>query len=210
MPNHIATILRIEGTQAQIEAVKNFIKGEDRAIDFNKIIPIPETFRKYDTTNHPAGRGLEVGQPLGWEKDSPIVTGEMLAEYKDATIQQMTEYGCVGWYDWSLRYWGTKWNAYDTEDSGDAILFNTAWSFAYPVVLALSEIFPEVVLSYTYADEDAGYNTGCGQVQGGKVIEETRPDGDSPEAWHLFFLTHEADEEYYEQLPDGRYRYIDE
>ena len=208
MPNHITTILRIEGTEAQIAEVKKAIRGEESAIDFNRIIPMPETYRKYDTTNHPNGKGLEVGKPVRpWEKDSPIVTPELLEEYEKATHDQALEYGVIGWYDWSCAHWGTKWNCYDVEDMEDGVKFDTAWSFPLPVVEALSQQFPGITFSFIYADEDVSYNTGSGKIVDGEFIDFFQPDGDTPEGWANYFATHEGEEEYFEPREDGTYKY---
>lgn len=211
MPNHITTILRIEGTAAQVKEVLNFIKGEETCIDFNKIVPMPETYRKYDTTNHPHGKGLEIGMPISWEEDAPIATPELIAEYKAATHEQAQKYGVVGWYDWSHTFWGTKWNAYDTEALGDGtIQFSTAWNFPRPVIVALSKQFPEVEFVYTYADENASYNTGTGRLKAGLFVERDYPEGGSPEGWRNYFFTHEDMEEYYQRQEDGTYKYVED
>lgn len=216
MPNWIATTLRIKGEAAALEAVKKFVASDGRAFDFDKIIPMPETFKKYDTTNHPNGERLHLGEHVGYEKDAPIVTPELIEEYKTATRQQAAQYGIVGWYDWSCRYWGTKWNACDTalaaSTDGDELVytFDTAWSFAQPVVKALSEIFPEVTIEFVYADEDAGYNTGRGVAQGGEFTEFVMPDGGSDEAMQLYFETHPGSEDEYVRDENGNWKYYEE
>ena len=215
MPNWIATTLRIKGETAALEAVKKFVASDLRAFDFDKIIPMPETFKKYDTTNYPNGERLQLGEHVGYRKDSPIVTPELIDEYKAATRQQAAQYGAVGWYDWSCSYWGTKWNASDSalaaSTDGDELVytFDTAWSFAQPVVKALSEIFPEVVIEFVYADEDAGYNTGRGIAQGGEFTEFVQPDGGSDEAMQLYFETHPGSEDEYVRDENGNWRYYE-
>lgn len=213
MPNWIATTLRIKGEAAALEAVKNFVKSEHRAFDFDKIITMPETFKKYDTTNHPNGESLHIGEHVSYEKDQPIVTPELIEEYKAATREQAEKYGVVGWYDWSRRYWGTKWNACDTAlaEAPDELVytFDTAWSFAEPVVKALSEIFPEVVIEFVYADEDAGYNTGRGVAQGGEFTEFVMPFGGSDEAMQLYFETHPGREDEWRRNDNGEWEFID-
>lgn len=43
MPNHIANRIEFYGDQENINKVLELIKGEDRCIDFNKIIPMPQS-----------------------------------------------------------------------------------------------------------------------------------------------------------------------
>ena len=47
--------------------------------------PIPDTFLLYDTTNHPD-------------------------QFEDAAMEQMEQYGVVGWYDYNLKTFGVKWD----------------------------------------------------------------------------------------------------
>ena len=67
-----------------------------------------------------------------------------------------TKNAARNWYDWCIMNWGTKWNAYDTNVVGDAVIFDTAWSFPEPVILALSKLFPELTITCSYVDE--GWN----------------------------------------------------
>jgi hypothetical protein len=57
---------------------------EDR-LTLDTFRPMPDTFKLYDTTN--------------CAKDMPEIAKE-----------QEQLYGCVGWYDWGIKYRGTKWN----------------------------------------------------------------------------------------------------
>ena len=73
--------------------------------------PMPETFLKYDTTNNEEN-------------------------LKEVAQEQKKKYGCVGWYDWGIKYRGTKWNAEIDElalsESGNTAMLTfdctTAWS----------------------------------------------------------------------------------
>jgi len=67
MPNHIQNKLKIQGTQEQIHKVLDFIKKEDDGtndvhgigtIDFNKIIPMPESLNI--TSGSCTNNGLKV------------------------------------------------------------------------------------------------------------------------------------------------------
>lgn len=212
MPNHIANRVIIDGSLDDIKKIMNFVRSEESPFDFNKIVPMPETFKKYDTTNHPNGRGLEVGEKVNpWDADSPIVTEELIDEYTRATKEQAEVYGCVGWYDWSYSNWGTKWNCYDVVVLDDgAFEFNTAWCAPLPVIQALSEIFPEVIINLDWADEDAGCNTGEATFEGGDETSLVYFDNLSDEAWEQYFRLHEGYEEYYEKDENGKWRMKEE
>lgn len=75
------------------------------------------------------------------------------------------------WYDWSVRHWGTKWDAYETGEltidvgrSKLQVQFLTAWSTPNAALITISEQFPELTFTvdseqewgegetYTYRD----------------------------------------------------------
>ena len=72
-------------------------------------------------------------------------------------------YGANNWYDWSIKNWGTKWDACDaTWYSDDNVTFNTAWNMPEPIYRKLSKIFPDVWFTAEFADEDLGNY--CGTI----------------------------------------------
>lgn len=207
MPNYVANRVVLVGSDETIKKVIAFVKSDESVFDFNKIVPMPETFLKYDTTNYPNGKQLQVGQRVSWEKDSPIVTEELIEEYKQATREQEEKYGVVGWYDWSINYWGTKWNACDAlMTEGGVFLFDTAWSAPIPVLTALSKLFPDVEIQFTFADEDCSFNTGEGTIQNGDV-EAYYPEGNSEEGWQLYFELHPGAEDDFHKDENGQWVY---
>lgn len=60
-------------------------------------------------------------------------------------LQSLLETGHTGWYSWNLANWGTKSNARSFRLIGDEpleFLFDTPWSFPWPVFEALAREFP--------------------------------------------------------------------
>lgn len=209
MPNYVANIVTIVGSDEQVRKVVESIKSEESVFDFDKIVPMPETFKQYDTTNHANGEQLHLGGQVGFE-DPRIVTEELIEEFKRATKEQAEKYGVVGWYDWRHKFWGTKWNACDAQYWGDGrFTFDTAWSAPIPVLIALSKKFPEVKIHVIFADEDYGYNTGKGTIEAG-MAEMCYPEGGSDEGMQLYFETHEGDEGNFRKNDDGKWEYIEE
>jgi hypothetical protein len=171
MPNHVTNILKFEGDEEQIKALKEKIKGEPFddgtpcLIDFSNIIPFP---KELNGTRSPAKiisqdeynewmKKYNAGEINDWERESKPLTQELSKEL-------IKKYGANNWYDWKLTNWGTKWGAYSQSETDDElIVFQTAWSTAYPVMIKLSEMFPEVTITLEYADEDFGHN--CGVIE---------------------------------------------
>lgn len=81
----------------------------------------------------------------------------------------MLNYGATTWYDWCCNNWNTKWNAIDSQLVGsDSLYFQTAWSPAVPVILKLSEMYPDIAINFKWADEDIGSNCGEINIKAGK------------------------------------------
>ena len=216
MPNHVTNILTFVGPQQDIDILRNKIKGVDehgdeREIDFNKIVPMPSTMQI--TSGSMVDRGIaiikftehgddsELRKMLDypWVKAENIKTPQQLADHfleKDEgnkqylqeariALENIEKYGHKDWYSWSIANWGTKWNAYEISDEGDSIRFDTAWSTPAPVVEKLSEMFPTITIKLEFADEDFGYNCGSVVFLAGDVIEENIPEGGSAEAYAI-------------------------
>ena len=91
--------------------------------------------------------------------------------YKD--LAERVRHSTNHWYDWNVRNWGTKWNAYDidysdTFDNDDidnnqhsiSYHFNTAWSPPYGIITALSKKIEELKLNVTFSwhyEEEQGW-----------------------------------------------------
>ena len=177
MPNWTSNYIQIRGTKEDLDKfIEDGIKrtGDDAKegdYSFGSWIPRPETYDKYDTTNHPNGKGLEVGKPQHpWEKDSLIITAELILEYKRATAEQMQKYGCVGWYDWNLRNYGCKWDMpffiQRTSDTEATIDVDTPWTAPSEFLLTISQRYPTLEFEVNSHYEDGMndwriYNEGC-------------------------------------------------
>jgi hypothetical protein len=213
MPNHVTNILTITGNEESVARVMNEISGayddgEIMFIDFNKIIPRPDslditsgsgTDNGIAVLQYLAGNTKRIDEMLSWNwvTEAGITTSEDLVKYmlenKTADIDSakialdnIKNYGHKDWYSWSVDKWGTKWNAYDQVSNDDgSITFQTAWSTPYPVMEALSRKYPEAVICVRYADEDFGHNVGEYTLMEGDVIEQNTPEGGSDEAYEL-------------------------
>lgn len=92
--------------------------------------------------------------------------------------EEREKYGCDNWYDWSIKNWGTKWNAYefiphDSNEESNQIKFCTAWDTVPPIIRVLSEMYPDVIVKIQWANEDFGYNVGVCEYINGSIIYET-------------------------------------
>ena len=124
--------------------------------------------------------GQPITTPMEWlERNYAFLADE--SHYSEAEMENFYQtgrtyisneekYGFTNWYDWCATNWGTKWDVEgatvsDVEETGDGmcqigVQFNTAWAMPYGIFVRLSEMFPSVILSGRYADEDIGSNCG--------------------------------------------------
>ena len=213
MPNNIANKLVASAeTQAEIENFLYAIAGvegdETLDIDFERIVPMPECLSNAScdgedknalyyylmTTGNEGMVDKLFDFPQFYSMDEyKSKTEKELCDYKvlgEKLFNIALQYGAIDWYDWRIRNWGTKWNAYETDienylDGNVALYFQTANQGVIPVIEKLVEMFPNLEFDYMYADEDFPYNCGEGYGVGGSISFNFPEDG-SDEAMSLY------------------------
>lgn len=148
MPNHVRNIVKIytdkpKELRDNIATLFDFDTGKicvnprnpEWIIDFDKIIPEPR-----------------------FRKDCP----ESCIRTADSSAQELEDRPWFDWYTWRLKYWDTKWNAYDgfttMTNSTLTFVFSTAWSAPMKIYYMLAELGYDMEIEY--ADEDLGSNCG--------------------------------------------------
>ena len=214
MPNDVENIVRINGDEQRIREMLEAIKDDEcgiGTIDFNKIIPMPESLAIEAGSR--TDRGLkaykdfiEVYTLAGTRKDLDLLDVPLESEkaFLDArtdikpdewelgkqAFQNIQKYGHSTWYHWCIHNWGTKWNAYgyDTDTNykmGDNLWFQTAWSAPHPILEKLSDMYPDLRFEHEWADEDIGYNCGRLVYFNGGYVEEYLPEGEEATAFAM-------------------------
>lgn len=188
MPNFVENRLTIIGTKEQIQEVKEFIKVE-----------------KTEENQEVYGIGT-----IDFNKITPmskwVCRANLIGEFER---EKYGDENC--WYKWSIKNWGTKWNAVSNpyrSESENVIFFTTAGDCPIDLIKKLSWIFPEVELEIAWADEDLGYNLGIIRFKDGEILESIIPEGGSLEAIKLYFeITQDSPEDY---GMNENFEYIDE
>lgn len=208
MPNYITNRVDLYGPKESIQNLIKSLESKESEIDFNKIIPMPESLNiasgsmedqaiavfLYKERNDDSKLKVIFGYP--WVKNEGIKTLDELCDYfikKDPDIielgkiyiDNLEKYGATTWYDWCYNNWGTKWNACEPWVDKTAFGFQTAWADVSNLMVILSERFPDVEMHYDWADEDFGCNVGRITIKNGNIIEENIPDDASDEAYAL-------------------------
>ena len=230
MPNNIANKLVASAeTQAEIENFLSAIAGVERDetldIDFERIIPMPEclsnTMCDGEDKNALYYYLMTTGNEGMVDKLFDYPQFYSMDEYKDKTEKELSDYkvlgeklfnialqyGAINWYDWRIRNWGTKWNAYETDidscGNGCVVLyFQTANHGVIPVVEKLVEMFPNLEFDYMYADEDFPSNCGEGHGVDGSFSFEFAEDG-SDEAMALYIECWQQDWDSFKRTEHG-------
>lgn len=211
MPNHITNRLIVSGDDKRVAEFFEFIKGDNGAMDFNKVFPMPKELEIEDGSEGEWGKRYLDGDKDAIEKvDSwPESRKQKALELGKAYIDNIREYGYPTWYGWACRNWGTKWNAYDIEVNFNEIRWNTAWNGVPNIVRALSKKFPDLHMEYAFADEDAGYNTGLGETDSEGGFSMIYPDGGTIDSFNIYFDLHPEDRECF-RLVNGTYEYYED
>lgn len=179
MPNWTSNEVTISGPADVIARVKDFVRSDDLVFDFDKIVPMPKDLcmesgsvemyainaAKTRKGSKARAKAIAAGHLptrislYKGRRDVPINTEEELVAVGRSYLSNKKKYGCYDWYDWCCDNWGTKWNACDcvlTNNSRQDIAyeFQTAWSDPEPVILRLSELFPDAMITLSSAYED--------------------------------------------------------
>lgn len=144
MPNHVINL--IGAPREVLAALQRPLTDEEKAADAG--------FPIHDPDRLIVDFGLVIPEPENIEKGA--CSGPRNATRVNGNLIHLD--GSVCWWDWNVKNWGTKWNAYDTDQGEGVIEFQTAWAHPYPVLRALSKRFPDALIHVKYADEDLGNN----------------------------------------------------
>jgi len=137
----------------QIETIKDIFTGKSV---FTQIIPEP------DWPNMPLlTSDAHYGTKYGNDGELPQKVEDPFQRY----VFQSTGITDQRWYDWRLKNWDTKWDAYDVQVTDDdpeclEVEFDTAWSPPEAICHQLREDYPDIAISWFYDEpgcEVAGY-----------------------------------------------------
>ena len=137
MPNWTSNRLRIQTdslSETEFKKISELKEIFESDRPFNKIIPQPD-----------------------WSKikneDGELPVEKVIKDPSGRVVSTYYEFPSSGkqddrWYAWSLKNWGTKWDACHVEITRDdedylEICFDTAWSPATPVIEKIRELYQD-------------------------------------------------------------------
>lgn len=208
MPNHITNQLTIEGKPERVKEIFEFIQP-GQTIEESKPLAAngKKGLFKPATTVQLAARGTVTGHDkcIDFQKIVPMPPTVYRGDLGKKEEEQYGKENC--WYDWSVKNWGTKWNAYDTTRiNASTIQFDTAWSMPHPVMVALSRLYKDVTVKVRWADEDTGCNCGELHLKNGEELHCYLPEKYTKEAYDFCFEVRPDAKEWYKYDKDkGNY-----
>lgn len=141
-------------------------------------LPMPKTFKNWDTTNSPKG-------PDQFNSDEAY--NRYMKNYARAQTYQMKTYGCIGWYQYNYNTLGCKWDAelelidFDI----DAVLFvcDTPWNAPREWIRTLIKENPKLIFDLEGVEPGMGFKeivNGCdGRVTEDRCEDYTEDDYDN-------------------------------
>lgn len=198
MPNWVKNTLTIKFNTPEekakcLELLFSEEEGSGKKyLDFNHLVPMPKELM--DCTCGSDGElGLQILNGMKTIDELQPHNKKRIDEILAAGHQyksNLRKYGSTTWYDWSVKHWGTKWNA-DTEyidlseDLVVVVRYTTPWEMPNGWLCALATRLPEVYW-VNDADEEGGFFAGT----------LTHPSGDCK----LYWEEHES--HYWDDLDD--------
>lgn len=156
MPNWCSNGLRVigPGSEAFIERAAKVSDDESRHTLFQEFHPMPQalegrTWSSLEGEYFMRVPSSEAGSDTWWLPPEEQERWRLTEEMKDANYEK---YGAKDWYDWHVKYWGTKWDTSAQFIEPNLFLFSTAWSPPIPWLETVSKDFPEAEFWLAYVE----------------------------------------------------------
>lgn len=131
MADWVTTYVSLKGIGSREDLYTVDEKGV-KQLDFEKIIPSPKTEEELLS---------KYGEKYRDYKDAEGFSVNKVEHKLDKDGKEIRPW--FNWYAWNTDFWGSKGNASDTViDNEDYIYFDTPWSSPYPILEAISKMFP--------------------------------------------------------------------
>ena len=182
MPNHCRNEISVYGAREDVEAFVSKIElafeefgtpdFDGDKFTFAAFVP-PEKNVLHGSSGYGAfvrrdgvWENIDVNEKEAIRQGIEFYSGEFCRDENGVvyTRPEMNELGLTDWYSWQVDNWGTKWDAYDVsmgygvDGKSFHIDFFTAWSPPIPVVKAMQEQHPELVITMNYEELGMGFH----------------------------------------------------
>lgn len=157
MPNWCKNNLRIIGDELEVKRAIKMLKNDKGELTFDKAVPMPLPLKSTTAPSRESNKHL------------------------------IDTYGADNWYDWSIKNWGVKWDAHESEffeDEDIVATFQTPWGPPIEFFQKFSLEFPGLDFELQFADEflsqyplgevvfrNGGYSECEGPIEGSEKAE---------------------------------------
>jgi hypothetical protein len=177
MPNWCENVMIISGCIEELNEFARYVESDELILDFEEIIPSP-----------------------AWKWKKTRFGSDCCEDEYD-----FGEEGKLDWYDWNVRFWGTKWNLDENIRkefiNGDLVYrFDTAWSPPTGIIKELVKVFENLTIRCQFVEPGMGFYGECG---GNNGVYYQWGDDMTPES-HPEYFTFACDECDNEFIHDGR------
>lgn len=117
-------------------------------------------------------------------------------------------YKVADWYDWSIKFWGCKWNSCNTIIEGNKVYFDTPWSPSIEVVSELAKMHYNIKIIHEYAEEQTGFYSGIRIYEHGYLKKSDDYEPFSRAAYEMSFKLWKNEDEYRYNSETRTYEYI--
>lgn len=174
--------LKMDGYDVQVDSAQDWLDkvssktlcNDYKGIWLTTFVKRPKIYDKYDTENHPYGKGMVVGETVKVDGKDVVITEELIREYKNASNEQWQKYGVVGWGLWNCMNLGCKWDTSFLEQKPKYIIengmeeltfsFDTPWNDPFPIFEYICRNFPDLDMSVEVVEE---FGLFCGKFTTG-------------------------------------------
>ena len=168
MPNHVYNTVKLTGNYDDLHILKKLLSMPQ---------PIQLAEGRLDFQDINFYSLISPDESIWEEYNGPQPKGK--------SLEESLKFASNHWYDWNIRNWGTKWNAYDASISDNLsdesvksyyikYEFSTAWSPPEGIMKALAKKIYELKLnvsfSWTY-EEEQGWGGVVENTSNGDVVE---------------------------------------
>lgn len=172
MPNHVSHDMWITGPYKTVDHIIATHIHPEGALDADSLIPYPKLFKDMDEAS------------AKWAKENCTDPwGLMPKPGADLSTRPITDGFNAGGYDWCCSNWGTKWGCYDGHGirilplkdhrlKKIKLVFNTAWSPAFPVYDRLAEMYPDCRIKVSYFERGSCYSGTITYKNGHRISEK--------------------------------------
>ena len=167
MPNHVYNTVKLTGNYDDLNILKKLLSMPQ---------PIQLAKGQLDFQDINFYSLISPDESIWEEYNGPKIMGR--------SLEESLKFASNHWYDWNIRNWGTKWNAYDKvvchnldDESVDSYYityeFNTAWSPPEGIMKALAKKIYELKLDisfhWTY-EEEQGWGGVVENTSNGNIL----------------------------------------